>query len=76
MLKVVDTVTITAKEDVPTIEKKILENSTLKEANTASIGDVVTFQLNSVVPDMSAYDKYFFVIICPILHLLNLVFNI
>ncbi len=62
MLKVVDTVTITAKEDVPTIEKKILEDSTLKEANTASIGDVVTFQLNSVVPDMSAYDKYFFVI--------------
>ena len=62
MLKVVDTVTITAKEDVPTIEKKILEDSKLKEANTASIGDVVTFQLNSVVPDMSAYDKYFFVI--------------
>lgn len=62
ILKVVDSVTITPKEDVPTITKKILENSTLKEANTASVGDTVNFQLDSTVPDMSAYNKYYYVI--------------
>ncbi len=62
ILKVVDSVTITPKEDVPTITKKILENSALKEANTASVGDTVNFQLDSTVPDMSAYNKYYYVI--------------
>ncbi len=62
ILKVVDNVTINPKEDVPTIEKNILEGGELKDANTASIGDVITFQLDSVVPDMSAYNKYYYVI--------------
>ena len=62
ILKVVDSVTIEAKEDVPAITKKIVESDGLKEANTASIGDSVDFQLDSKVPDMSAYNKYFYVI--------------
>ena len=62
ILKVVDSVTIEAKEDVPTIAKKIVESDGLKEANTASIGDTVNFQLDSAVPDMSAYNKYYYVI--------------
>ena len=62
ILKVVDSVTIEAKEDVPAITKKIIESDGLKEANTASIGDSVDFQLDSKVPDMSAYNKYFYVI--------------
>ena len=62
ILKVVDSVTIEAKEDVPTITKKIVEGDTLKEANTASIGDIINFQLDSKVPDMSAYNKYYYVI--------------
>ena len=62
ILKVFDSVTIEAKEDVPTIAKKIVESDGLKEANTASIGDTVNFQLDSAVPDMSAYNKYYYVI--------------
>ena len=62
ILKVVDSVKINPKEDVPTIEKNILESEAKKKANTASIGDVITFQLDSVVPDMSAYNKYYYVI--------------
>ena len=62
ILRVVGPVEIEAKEEVPTIQKKILEDTKLKEANTASIGDVITFQLDSKVPDMSAYNKYYYVI--------------
>jgi fimbrial isopeptide formation D2 family protein/LPXTG-motif cell wall-anchored protein len=62
ILKVVNSVEVNAKEDVPSITKKILENTELKEANTASVGDTVTFQVDSKVPDMSAYNKYYYVI--------------
>lgn len=62
VLKVVDDVKITAKEDVPAITKKIVEGEELKNANTASIGDEIHFQLDSKVPDMTAYNKYYYVI--------------
>jgi len=62
ILKVVDSVEIQAKEDVPTITKAIVTDDGLKPANAVSIGDTVNFQLDSKVPDMSAYEKYFFVI--------------
>ena len=62
ILKVVDTVTIEAKEDVPTITKNIVEGESLKPANTAGIGDIVDFQLDSKVPDMTDYNKYYYVI--------------
>ena len=56
------TAEVTVKADVPSIEKKIVEaDGTLVPANTASIGDTVTFQLSSKVPNMKGYEKYFFV---------------
>lgn len=62
ILKVVNSVEIDAKEDVPAITKTIIETNGPTVANTASIGEPIDFQINSKVPDMSAYDKYFFVI--------------
>ena len=63
MLKVVDSISVKAKEDVPTIGKKIgTDYETGVAANTASIGDTVNFVLDSRVPDMSAYSKYYFII--------------
>ncbi|WP_294410252.1 isopeptide-forming domain-containing fimbrial protein [uncultured Ruminococcus sp.] len=62
VLKVVDNVNIKAKEDVPAIAKKIVEGEALKDSNTASIGDDIHFQLDSTVPNMTAYNKYYYVI--------------
>lgn len=55
------TAEVTVKADVPSIEKKIVQDDTLVKANTASIGDSVTFRLSSSVPQMKGYEKYFFV---------------
>ena len=55
------TAEVTVKADVPSIEKKIVEGDNLVPANTASIGDTVTFQLSSKVPNMKGYEEYFFV---------------
>jgi len=65
MLKVAGTVTIDTKEDLPTIDKKIITDKTTPTTdvkNEASIGDVIDYQLTSVVPTMVGYDKYFYVI--------------
>lgn len=50
------------KADYPTIEKKIIENDVPVDFNTASIGDTVTYQLTSYVPDMKGYNKYFYIV--------------
>ena len=56
------TAEVTVKADVPSIEKKIVkEDGKTDSANTASIGDTVTFELSSRIPDMKGYEKYFFV---------------
>lgn len=52
---------VTAKSDLPTLDKVINEGAGVT-ANTASIGDDVEFKLTSKVPDMTGYDKYFFVV--------------
>ena len=52
---------VTAKKDVPSITKKIDEDGGV-EANVASIGDTVPYILNTKVPDMKGYDKYYFVV--------------
>ena len=55
--------TIKAKTDVPFIDKKIgTDYASGKNTNTASIGDKVPFVLESAVPDMSAYNDYYFII--------------
>lgn len=52
---------VTAKSDLPTLDKVINEGAGVT-ANTASIGDDVEFKLTSEVPDMTGYNKYFFVV--------------
>lgn len=52
---------VTVKADAPSIEKKIVEGEKKVDANTASIGDTVTYELSSKVPNMKGYEKYFFV---------------
>ncbi|WP_295091391.1 isopeptide-forming domain-containing fimbrial protein [Ruminococcus sp.] len=64
LLKVAGNVTITTKEDLPTLTKVITSSNqnAAGTANTASIGDIVEYRLQSVVPDMEGYTKYFFVV--------------
>ena len=66
MLKVLEEVTpvtITAKADVPELNKVIDDGTTAgTNANTASIGDLVPFKLTSEVPDMQGYNQYYFVV--------------
>lgn len=62
-----DTVTgtnkdITIKADAPTLEKKIIESDQPVDANNASVGDNVTYQIKSVVPNMTGYEKYYFIV--------------
>lgn len=62
VLKVVGPVSVDAKEDVPSITKKIIEGATEVSANTASIGDTIPFVLHSTVPNMDSFDSYCYVI--------------
>ena len=62
ILKVVGNVELTAKEDVPTFDKNIIEDAKKVKNNTASVGDKVNYQIDSKVPDMTGYTKYFFVV--------------
>lgn len=66
ILQVVGNVEVTAKVDVPTIDKKIVEgegeNTSEVVANTANIGDKIPYVVTSKVPDMTGYEKYFFVV--------------
>lgn len=70
MLMVVDvhtadsaTTPIQAKEDLPTMDKNIVDASGNKvKYNTANVGEVLTFQLDSSVPDVSEYKGYFFIV--------------
>jgi fimbrial isopeptide formation D2 family protein/LPXTG-motif cell wall-anchored protein len=68
MVKVQGPTTIDTKENTaPTITKDILkydaETKKDKEVkfDDVAIGDTVKFELKSVVPDMSGYNKYFFI---------------
>lgn len=62
ILRLTDNETVEAKSVLPTLNKVIVEGEDEVEANTASIGDDVEFKLTSKVPDMTGYDKYFFVV--------------
>lgn len=43
-------VNIKEKNGQPTVTKKILENNQEKDSNTASVGDVITYQMHVVIP--------------------------
>ena len=71
MMQVVDDATVKPKRELPELEKWITgpnvrdtdpEDSTKGKANAVSIGDTVNFEIDSAVPDMTGYSKYYFVI--------------
>ena len=69
MLQVTDDETVTAKAEVPALDKKIdgsqdtdPSKNDAVTANNAAIGDKVPFQVTSKVPAMDGYEKYYFVV--------------
>lgn len=68
MLKVIGLQTddreVEAKEEVPSIDKKIVEDDEEVEANHASVGDKINYRITSKVPDLreKGYENYWFVI--------------
>ncbi len=62
ILKVVGEETVQAKAEVPGVEKKIVEGEDKVNVNEASIGDEITFEVTSAVPDMTGFEKYFFIV--------------
>ena len=62
------TANVIVKADAPSIDKKIDTNTNGSyddedaAANQGAIGDVVPFVVKSAVPDMTGYEKYYFVI--------------
>ncbi len=63
---------VNVKADAPTLEKKIVETETNTEtnestehfvdANNASVGEDVTYEIKSNVPAMTGYEKYYFIV--------------
>ena len=49
------------KADVPEIDKNIVEGGELVKGTDVNVGDTVTFQLDSKVPDMTGYTTYAFI---------------
>lgn len=62
ILNVVDDVKIDAKADYPTIDKAIVEDGSKVDTNNASIGDKVSYEVTSKVPNMDGYNKYYFIV--------------
>lgn len=57
------TVTVYDKNDFPDIDKKIiLEDGEKVNTSNVAVGDTVNFELISKVPDMTGYEKYYFVV--------------
>lgn len=61
ILQVVDNVEVTAKTDVPSVEKKIVEGGKEVDYNEVGVGETVTYHLKSFVPDMKDYKGYWFI---------------
>ncbi len=53
---------VNVKADAPSVDKKIVEGDNKVESNDAAIGDTVNFEITSKVPDMTGYEKYYFVV--------------
>lgn len=62
MLEVVGDAEATVKSDVPSGDKKVyIDNSTTGDANNASIGSHVSYQITSKVPNHVGYNYYYFI---------------
>lgn len=59
MIQVVGAATVDNKAVKPGVEKKIVEGDNKVENNTANIGDVITYEITSTVPDMTGYKEYY-----------------
>lgn len=56
-----ESLTVQQKKDVPTVDKKIVENSNELSSNTASIGDTVNFKITgTVASQIGVYETYFY----------------
>lgn len=62
ILNISENMEIDSKPSKPTIDKNILEGTEKVKNNTASVGDKIQYQLDSVVPDMTGYNQYYFVV--------------
>ena len=55
-------VEVNIKAELPVVDKKIVEEQDRVETNNAAVGDVVSYEVTSKVPDMTGYTKYYFVL--------------
>ena len=62
IMQVVKDITVVAKAETPTVDKKIVVDNDKVESNTAAIGQDVYYEITGNVPDYTGYDKYFYVI--------------
>lgn len=56
------TAIVNPKLDAPSVDKKIVENEKRVDANTAAIGDKISYEVTSKVPNMTGYNKYYFIL--------------
>ena len=62
MLEVVGDATATVKSDVPSGDKKVyIDDETTGDANNASIGSHVSYEITSKVPNHVGYNYYYFI---------------
>lgn len=61
MVKVVgaETVTVKNKAEKPEVDKKIVEGNQKVEGNSANIGDEISYEVTSKVPDRTGYKEYY-----------------
>ena len=63
ILQVLDNVNVEAKDEVPELDKIIIEADDGNDKGTSvDVGDSVKFQLNSKVPEMDGYDAYTYIV--------------
>lgn len=62
IMQVVADVNADPKGDKPSVDKEIKEGDKTVASNTASIGDKIEYVVSSKVPDMSNYEKYYFIL--------------
>lgn len=62
MLELMGDLTAAIKADAPDIVKELKQGTNWESANNAGIGDKVEFRIQSDVPTMDGYEKYYFVV--------------